>query len=151
MDLSPHFTIEELTRSQVALRLGLPNDPDATQLANLVRLCETLLEPARALLGVSLHVNSGLRTLVVNKAVGGAQTSQHLDGCAADVVPAGLELQDAFDFLRTSGLPFDQLIFECSAWIHLSVTRHAGETPRRQALTAAGGPGHWTYHEVSRG
>ena len=147
--MSEHFTLEDLTRSQTASRKGIDNMPPQQAIDSLNLLCSTLLEPARALLGVPLSVDSGFRCEALNEAVGGAKTSAHLDGRAADLVPQGMDLQAAFDKLRTSDLPYDQIIFECRAWIHLAIAR-PGETPRRMALTAAGGPGHWTYQEVTK-
>ena len=149
VDLTPHFTLDEMLRSEAALRNGIPNQPNDEQLHNLQRLCEVLLEPARALVG-ALHVNSGFRSLALNELVHGAHNSAHLDGRAADLDPVDSDLRRAFDTLRVSSLPFDQIIIECNAWIHLACARD-GETPRRQALSAMGSPGHWTYSEVSHG
>jgi len=148
MDLSPHFTLEELTFSQTASRKGVDNTPPPEAMDNLTNLCGTLLEPARTLLGVPFHVDSGFRCQALNDAVGGAKTSAHMDGRAADCIPQGIGLQEAFDALRRSNLPYDQIILECNAWIHLAIAR-IGDSPRKQALTAAGGPGHWTYQQVS--
>ena len=145
--MSEHFTLDDLTRSQTASRKGIDNTPPQQAIDSLNLLCSTLLEPARALLGVPISVDSGFRSEVLNEAVGGAKSSAHLEGRAADLVPQGMALQAAFDILRKSNLPFDQIIFECHAWIHLAIARD-GETPRRQALTASGGPGHWSYQEV---
>lgn len=148
MILSPHFTLEELVFSEVAVRQGIENTPDQEHIENLRRLCVTVLEPARELLGVPLHINSGYRSVKVNAAVGGAHSSAHLSGLAADFVPIGLDLREAFDKLRTqSGLPFDQVIFECAAWIHLAAPLD-GLTARRQALTATGHAGAWNYQLV---
>ncbi len=143
-NLTPHFTLEELTRSDVALRKGIPNAPNAAQIANLERLAETLLEPLRWALGVPLKVNSGYRCPDLNAAVGGATNSAHMDGRAADLVPVDMPLLEAFKEIVRSGLPFDQLIIECGAWLHVAVARE-GEQPRQEALTASGGPGHWKY------
>lgn len=152
MYLSPHFTLEELTYSETASRWGLVNEPLPAHVDNLRRLCESLLEPARELLGVPLHINSGFRSTALNAAVRGAHSSAHLVGLAADFVPIGLDLATAFDKLRTSpGLPFDQIIFECRAWIHLAATVE-GLTPRRQALTAVSlTAGAWAYNLVQNG
>lgn len=146
MNLSEHFTLQELTASGIALRTGLDNTPDAPHVANLTRLCEMLLEPVRSLLGVPLHINSGYRSGLVNAAIGGAMNSAHMEGRAADFVPIGFPLREAFDVLRTSGLPFDQIIFECAAWIHIAVAPN--DSPRKEALTATGGPGSWHYERV---
>lgn len=144
MNLSPNFTLQEMTFSQTAARLGVDNTPNDEQLANLVRLCETLLEPARLMLEVPLHVDSGFRSPHINQLVGGASNSAHMEGRAADVLPIGMGLQEAFDKLRHDGLPYDQIIIECNAWIHLSIPA-LDAMARRQALTASGGPGHWSY------
>lgn len=48
MNLTPHFSYEELTRSQTAEKLGIENIPDLEQLANMKFLCETILEPLRS-------------------------------------------------------------------------------------------------------
>lgn len=148
MYLSDHFTYEEMTFSEQALRKGLDNTPDEAAQGNLVRVCEILLEPARKLLGCPLHVNSGYRSAAVNTAVGStAAHSAHLDGCAADIVPIGVDLGIAFYMLRKSLLGWDQIILECRAWIHMSITL-VGVLPRHEALMASGGPGNWVYSVV---
>lgn len=141
--LTTHFSLNELTRSQQALRLGIPNTPDNLQTANLYRVA-LLLEEIRTALKVPLHVDSGYRCAVVNAAVGGARNSAHMDGRAADIVPVGLDLRVAFDDIRRAGLTLDQCIVECGAWLHIAVAPlHA--TPRREYLSASGSPGHWVY------
>lgn len=147
MALSPHFTLEELAFSQIALRKGLDNTPPPEALGMLRVLCTSLLEPAQALLNAPFRINSGFRCRALNEAVGGAKTSAHMDGRAADCVPQGVDLHQAFDTLRRSNLAYDQIILECSAWIHLAIAR-PGEPPRREALTATGGPGNWVYQPV---
>jgi len=148
MFLSPHFTLEELTFSQYAARTGTPNSPSIAQVSNLKRLCVELLEPARLVLGVAFHIDSGYRSPGVNAAIGGAVNSAHMDGRAADVVPIGLDLAQAFDRLRASALPFDQIIFECRAWLHLAIPPDA-VVARRIAETASGSPGNWSYQRVA--
>lgn len=148
MNLTPHFTLEELTFSDVALRQGIDNTPTDAQVDDLRHLCVTLLEPIRALLGVSMHINSGFRSAKLNAAVGGAHTSAHMAGLAADFVPIGLDLRTTFATLRTrADLFYDQIIFECQAWIHIAVAP-TGLKPRRQALTATGHAGDWAYQMV---
>lgn len=146
--LSEHFTLEELTFSQSALRLGIDNTPPLAAMQELPRLCSMLLEPARLILGVPLHVDSGYRSPELNARIGGASASAHMDGRAADIIPIGMPLQDAFDKLRSDALPLDQIILECAAWIHLAIAPD-GTEPRRQALTASGSPGNWRYSLVA--
>lgn len=148
MQLSEHFSLEELIFSQAALRKGIDNTPTADKIDNLKRLCETVLEPTRTLLGVPLHIDSGYRSVMVNTIVGStAPHSAHLDGLAADVVPIGMSVKDAFDKIQLSLIPFDQMIIECNAWLHLSIAK-LDEMIRRQAMTASGFPGHWVYNYV---
>lgn len=149
MNLSPHFTLEELTFSQAALRSGIPNVPGPAQVENLTRLCISLLEPIRYLLGCALHVDSGYRSPEINELVGStAEHSAHIDGRAADIIPIGIPLADALARIRASTLGYDQLILECNAWIHVAVPP-LGWNPRRQVLLAQGTPGHWTYQEAA--
>ena len=128
--ISSHFSYDELTRTDT----GLDNVPNVEQGASLVRLCDTILEPMRALVG-PLHVNSGFRTLAVNQAIpGSALHSQHMLGQAADVVPP-MDLRVAFEIVKESSIPFDQLIWE-PTWIHISVAA-LDTNPRRQCLRAS--------------
>lgn len=146
--LSPNFSYLELTRSQTALRRGIPNTPNDMQIGNLSRLCIRLLEPVRTILGVPLHVDSGFRSPELNAAIGGSRVSAHLEGLAADVIPIEMDLQKAFNTLSGhTELPIDQLIIECNAWLHIGMAP-GGTLPRHQRLVASGSPGHWEYHEV---
>jgi zinc D-Ala-D-Ala carboxypeptidase len=133
--LSPHFSLEEMTDSDTAVRFGIRNEPDAEQLANLTALCMNVLEPARVALG-PIRVSSGLRVPELNAAIGGSRTSQHMQGEAADVVPGGvgpvsLAMLFGWLFYHT---PFDQLIWEFDRWIHVSHRR--GGPQRHQLLRA---------------
>lgn len=145
--LSEHFTLGKMIHSDTAAELGVDNTPPVSAVVNLTRLTLIAAEPARAILGVPMLESSGYRCPAVNAAVGGAADSAHLDGRAGDYVPLGLPLEEAFDRLRASAIPYDQLILERSgdaAWLHLGIAR-VGEAPRRQAMTATGGPGRWRY------
>lgn len=122
---SEHFTIEELCRSQVAVCLGIDNEPKREDIiANLKRLAFHTLEAVRLLNGNKpITITSGYRCKELNRAVGGVATSQHQNGCAADfVVGSAEENRRLFDKIKSSGsVPFDQLILEPQAgWIHIS-------------------------------
>ena len=69
MNLSPHFTLAELTRSETAQRYQIDNTPDVAGIAKLRKVCETILEPVRAHFGGPVIVNSGYRSVAVNKRV----------------------------------------------------------------------------------
>ena len=122
---SEHFTIEELCRSQVAVCLGIDNEPKREDIiANLKRLAFHTLEAVRLLNGNKpITITSGYRSKELNRAVGGVATSQHQCGCAADlVVGSAEENRRLFQKIKSSGsVPFDQLILEPKAgWIHIS-------------------------------
>lgn len=141
MNLSEHFTYEELTHSDLAVRKGIDNTPSAATVENLKLLCATL-EDVRTLIGVPMHVNSGFRSPSVNRAVGGSAVSAHCQGYAADfIAPEYGTPQEVARAIRDSGIKFDQLIFE-GTWCHLSVDPKL----RRQVLTAHfnGGPATYT-------
>lgn len=124
MKLSEHFSLREMTSSLSAKNRGLDNTPNSEALANLKNLAAFVLEPLRKLYGRPIIVTSGYRSSAVNKVVGGAKNSQHVQGkaadikCIADTVEGNKEL---FDLIITSGLPFDQVIDEFNLnWVHVS-------------------------------
>lgn len=120
MRLSDHFTLEELTRSSIAARLGLSNAPTDAHLANLHELAKGL-EAARRLLGDRpLTITSGYRSVAVNRAVGGVRNSDHALGWAADLHVEGMSDLAAAGALCGSDLSFDQLILEPGRCVHLS-------------------------------
>jgi uncharacterized protein YcbK (DUF882 family) len=133
MNLSPNFTLTELTVSEIAARRNLDNTPNATEVANLVRVAE-LLEQVRALLGKPILVNSAFRSKLVNDAVGSRDTSQHRLGCAADIRVPGLTPKQVVQACIDAKIPFDQIIEEFGSWTHISVPNTPSTAPRRQAL-----------------
>lgn len=137
--LTPHFTLEEMTLSQTAAREGIDNKPSPDIVKNLRVTCE-LLERVRTLLGnVPILVSSGYRSPALNKAVGGSKNSAHMSGFAVDfTAPAfGTPLRIA-RAVSGSDLMYDQLIHEFGVWVHLGLSAGA---PRRQDLSAFKGSG----------
>ena len=135
MQLTEHFSLEELVSSQVASRLNIPNVPSADTIHRLTHLAEAL-EAVHTLLGVPVIISSGYRSVRLNVAVGGVPTSAHSLGWAADfIAPAfGTPLQVA-QKIAESDVVFDQLIHEFGSWVHLSVDPRM----RRQLLTISSG------------
>jgi uncharacterized protein YcbK (DUF882 family) len=134
MQLSEHFTLEELTRSEVAERKGLDNTPNASEVSNLVRLAG-LLEEVRALLNKPILLNSGFRSKAVNDSVGSRDSSQHRIGCAADIRVPGMTPKQVVEACIEANIGYDQIIEEFGSWTHISVPNTASTAPRRQALT----------------
>ena len=133
MKLSPNFSYEELTASDIGERMGYDNTPNATELANLMRLA-ALLEQVRALINKPIIVNSAFRSKAVNDAVHSKDTSQHRIGCAADIKVHGMTPRQIVEKCVTTGLPYDQIIVEFDSWVHISIPDTPSRPPRKQAL-----------------
>lgn len=138
MFLTPHFTLAEMTASQIANREGLDNNPDSRTIANLVELCKTL-EQVRSLVDQPLLVSSGYRSEALNRRVGGSVSSAHVLGLAADIIAVSLTPRQLAQRIRDSSLAFDQLILEFDGWVHLGLAEHQ---QRRQVLTIRQGTGY---------
>ena len=133
MQLTEHFSLQEMTVSEIGQRRGLDNTPNATEIANLVRIA-SLLEQVRKLINKPIIVNSAFRSKAVNDAVGSRDTSQHRIGCAADIRVPGMTPKEVVEACIKANIPFDQLIREFDAWTHISVPNSTALKPRRQAL-----------------
>lgn len=129
MNLTPHFTLEEMTATQ---HRGIDNTPPTLTVIDALRRTAMLLEQVRTRLGVPVLVSSGYRCPELNAAVGGQKASQHLLGQAADfIAPAfGTPTTVARALRDAIGLDYDQLILEFGRWVHISWS----DTPRHQAL-----------------
>lgn len=138
MNLSKHFTLEELTASQIASRHGFNNTPSNVEINNLSRLCQ-LLEQVRELFNKPMTITSGYRSKQVNDAVGSKDTSQHRIGCAADFKILGYTNRHIVEKCINANLPYDQIILEFDdgngcGWVHISVSDTESKPPRNQAL-----------------
>jgi hypothetical protein len=131
MNLSDHFTLEELTVTDHRL---LDNTPNAGEIENLRRLAVFLELVKERLGGRPVMVNSAFRSKAVNDAVGSKDTSQHRLGCAADVRVPGMTPDAVVRAVMASGLAYDQLIREFDAWTHLSIPNAPTAAPRKSAL-----------------
>lgn len=129
-----YFTIEEMIKSDTAQSKGIQNIPSKEEEQNLISLIENILDPLREAYGKSIIVTSGYRCQKLNSAVGGAKTSQHLTGEAADIRSVEdtiSENKKLFDLIQKLNLPFDQLIDEYNLnWVHVSYSKRN----RRQVL-----------------
>lgn len=131
MNLSPHFTLEELTFTDHREFDNTPNDAEKN---NLKRLAEFLEQVKTVLGGKPIMVNSAFRCKQVNDAVGSKDTSQHRIGCAADIRVPGMTPDEVVKAVIASGIGYDQIIREFDRWTHISVPNTITQSPRRQAL-----------------
>jgi hypothetical protein len=146
MNITDHFTLEELTNSKShpeAVRL-----PNSAQVENLKRVCGWL-EVLRRVYNTRYQspdgkeqpiiINSGYRCPMLNKAVGGSPSSNHLTGCAVDIhCPGATYYERGKVAIRYATLlleiaevrkeNFDELIIERKGttwWIHFAVKEKA--------------------------
>lgn len=140
MNLTEHFTLEELTFSSTACRMCIDNTPPPAVVERLKMLAAGL-EKVRAQLGAPMHIDSGFRCPALNVAVKGAEKSAHLLGYAADFVcPTFGSPLEIVHKLKASNIAFDQCIQE-GTWVHISFDPRN----RKEVLTAHFGPGGATY------
>lgn len=140
MNLTPHFTLEEMIFSQTAARNGLDNTPTPEIIDNLRKTCETLEEIRTLLGGVPIFINSGYRSPAVNAAVGGSTSSAHMQGLAADfTAPAFGTVFEVATAIAGSDIAYDQLIHEYGSWVHIALS--AGVL-RQQDLSIFSGTGY---------
>lgn len=141
MNLTEHFTLEELTFSPTAERQKINNTPPLEAVAHLTTLAEGL-EKVRALLGGPIRISSGYRSPELNAAIRGARNSAHMAGYAADFTcPSFGNPKDVVRAIAASAIEFDQCIVECDAWIHMSFD----PMMRRMVLTAKSVNGEMEY------
>ena len=137
IQLSEHFQLSEMLRSETAARLRIKNYPHSDEVTeNLKALCRNVLDPVRKHYGCAITPTSGYRCPELNRAVKGAPNSQHVQGEAVDFVVPGVPIPKVVDWIRKN-LDFDQLIMEFynprtgSGWIHCSYRRSGN---RKQAF-----------------
>lgn len=153
MKLTNNFTLEELVKSQTALRLGLDNTPSEEVISNLRVLCEKVLQPIRDHFAKGVAVSSGYRSMAVNAAVGGVNAaggkpSDHTRGMAADIEIPGVANAELAKWIQDN-LEFTQLILEFytqgipdSGWVHVS---YDPSNLKKQSLTAVKQNGKTVY------
>lgn len=131
MNLTLHFTLEELTFTD---HREFDNTPNEQELANLKRLSLFLEEVKKLLGGKAIMVNSAFRSEQVNAAVGSKNTSQHRRGCAADIRVPDMTPDEVVQAIINSDLQYDQCIREFDRWTHVSIPNIENAKPRKMAL-----------------
>lgn len=141
--LGRFFSWAELTASGAASRLGLDNTPTPEAQRAMQLLVANVLDPLRQALGRPIRITSGYRAPLVNRAVSGSPTSQHMQGEAADIMVDGVAAEALAAFILRLGVPFDQVIWyapERGGHVHVSLTEKRAN--RRQSLHAPAGGGY---------
>lgn len=143
MQLSKHLSLNEVTTSGTAKRLGIDNNPTPEHLNNLKLLAEKVFEPVREHFGKPIKVSSGYRSKELNAATPGASsTSQHSTGEALDLdqdgMTTGITNKMVFEYIKNN-INFDQLIWEFGTdsnpdWVHVSYESTGKQ--RKQILKA---------------
>jgi len=131
--ISKHITLQEATESATALRMGINNVPNEVELEAMKYVSENLFEPIREWYNKPIKINSFYRCLALNKAVNGSKTSGHVLGNSIDISGSSkAENKKIFDFIKTSGLNYDQVINEYDyTWVHISLKK---DKNRKQIL-----------------
>ena len=150
MNLSRNFSLQELIKSDTAIRKGINNNPNSGQIEKLKDLCENILQPVRDHFG-RVKVTSGFRSPDLCIAIGSSVNSQHAKAEAADFEVIGTDNAELADWIYKN-LNFDQLILEFytpgepnSGWIHCSYTP---DQPRKQFLWAYKSEGKSKYKPI---
>jgi len=140
MLLNENFTLDELTKSQEAIRLGIENEPNDEQVGNLILLCKNILQPIRNHFKMPVSVSSGFRSAALCEAIGSSAKSQHTKGQAADFEIFGVHNKEVSDWI-VKNLDYDQCILEFwnpndpnSGWVHCSYNDNGN---RKQYLRAS--------------
>ena len=124
-----NFKLSELIHSDTAVENNINNMPDINSLDCLLDLIFYVLQPLRDKIKKPIIINSGYRNHQVNKLVGGAvdkygnPTSQHCKGQAADIIIKGMPAWAVIEFIKKSGIEYDQLINEYDQWVHISFVK----------------------------
>ena len=143
MQLSKHFTLSEMEKSQTAVRKGISNKAGSGEIKNLTDLCYEVLEPVRIKFDKPVIITSGYRSPELCEAIGSKSTSQHAKGQAVDFEIAGVSNLQVALWIQNN-CDFDQLILEFwkeedkdpnSGWVHCS---YVDGSNRKQVLTFDG-------------
>ena len=118
-----NFKISELIYSKTSIINNINNMPDINSLDNLLELIVLCLQPIRDKLKKPMIITSGYRNAQVNKLVGGVSNSMHQYGQACDFKVSGMTPAQVVEFIKKSGVEFDQLINEYDKWVHISYVK----------------------------
>ena len=144
MNLSKYCTLEEAVKSDTAIRKGIDNAPNTEQIKAMQTIALLVYDPLCEKFG-KIPFNSFFRSEKLNKAIGGAKTSQHVKGEAidldADTMPK-LSNAELFKYIRDN-MEFSQLIWEYGndakpEWVHVSFSSERNQKEVLRAIKVNG-------------
>lgn len=136
IQLSPHFKLSEFVKSSTAKARGIDNTPSQSHISNIQYLCLHILEPLRMHFNTPIIISSGYRCPLLNHAVGGVNSSNHLTGCAADLRIPSIDVGRQWFLWIMDNCKFDELIWEHSTpnskdyWIHVAIRQNTNNRQR---------------------
>jgi|TARA_R100000479_G_C6383416_1_gene202059 hypothetical protein len=156
MKLSKNLSLSEVIKSRTADALGIDNTPDEWVTENLRQVAINIFQPLRDAFKCPIYVSSGYRCPELNRAIGGAKRSQHMEGRALDLdadVFGECTNAQIFHWIKEN-LEFDQIVWEFGDdtnpnWVHVSYV-HDGNN-RKRCLKACRDDKGKTYYEVMLG
>jgi hypothetical protein len=143
--LSEHFTLAEAVLSQEADRRDIDNSHPDPQIITTASKTAVKLEKVRLILDSKpIGINSWIRSLLLNRALGSKDSSQHVLGEAVDFIcpTFGTPFEICKRLVENKLLVgFDQLILEHS-WVHISWKSIPNATQRGEVLSLLQGGGY---------
>jgi hypothetical protein len=143
MNLTPNFTLEELTHTDHRTLDNTPTEHEkciingkevlVNAVENMPRLADFLEQIKVILGGKPIMVNSGFRSEAVNDAVGSSNKSDHRRGCAADIRVPGMTPDEVTRAIIGSSLEYEQVIREFDRWTHVAIPM-IGSAARKSKL-----------------
>jgi len=148
MILSANLSLDEVVKSQTAIRNGIDNRPTQEHIENLKEIALNVFQPLRDWYGKPIFISSGYRSKALNTAINGSLTSQHSKGEALDL-DVDLDNYKLFNYIKNN-LTFDQLIYEfgdenCPAWVHVSYSKGANRGQILRAMKVNGKTKYLSY------
>ncbi len=135
MQLTKNFMLSEFYTSETAKQMKINNLPPIECVVNITRLADNVMQKIRDHFKMPVAISSGYRCVSLNSILGGASTSQHIKGMAADFTVKGYTIKQVFDWCKEN-LIYDQLINEKNQWVHISFNIFEN---RKEALFYDGG------------
>jgi hypothetical protein len=146
--IAPNFRLYELTKSDLAARLGIDNGfVSEGELRAAIHLARNVLQAIRDTFGSfspnSVYRSQRLERALKNKPASWLSTSQHAKGQACDIEIVGKPTLELAAWAKENLPDFDQIICECydpaqgpnSGWVHISLKPPGAGANRKQCLS----------------